>query len=111
MIKAVMTQTFSDEEIDTLGSLCELLDVVDVQYGRRLGRYPLAQGSILCKRLTVGWNHLLQLGRPSRSCQFFSEAAFDYLNHDPDRRRSTWRGAEHRNDGTVGCANKLGANR
>src|ERR1700692_2793750 len=86
-----------------------LCDVVDVQYGRRLGPHLLTKGRILGERLTVRRNQFLQFGAPSATFQFFCEAALNDLNHDPHSSGRTRRSTQHRNDGMIGCADKLRA--
>src|SRR5215831_12537890 len=83
--------------------------VVDLQYVRRLGPHLLAQSGILGERLTVRRNHCLQSGRPSSFLEFFWETALNDLHHDPHGRGSARRSTQHRHDGTVGGADKLGA--
>src|SRR4029077_14547162 len=56
-----------------------------------------------------GRNYFLQLGRPSSCLQFFCEGLLNDMKHDPHCSGSTRRGSQHRNDGMIGCEDKLGA--
>jgi hypothetical protein len=70
---------------------------------------PSGKGRILGKRLTVGRNHFFSLTDHPPFFNLSREAALDDLKHDPHGGGSAGRSAQHRNDGTVGCADKLRA--
>jgi|ERR1700733_10748 hypothetical protein len=63
----------------------------------------------VCKRMTVGRNHLLQLTRPDSVFQSLCKTSLDNLDHNPHRGGGARGGSQHGDHRTVGGSHKFPA--